>query len=52
MQIEANLHKQKGAAITNFDKKLPVAQSDLAQQALKNPWVNMWFRLNTWDILN
>lgn len=39
MQIETKLHKRKGAAVTNFDKKLPLPQSDLAQQALKNPYL-------------
>ena len=39
MQIENKLHKRKGAAVTNFDKKLPLLQSDLAQSTLKNPYL-------------
>jgi len=36
-QIESRLHKREGAAITNFAVALPSPQSDLAQQALKDP---------------
>jgi predicted nuclease of restriction endonuclease-like (RecB) superfamily len=39
LQIEANLHKRQGRAITNFEQTLPPLQSDLAQQALKDPYV-------------
>ncbi|WP_151194241.1 YhcG family protein [Cysteiniphilum sp. JM-1] len=39
MQIETKLHKRKGTAVTNFDKKLPLPQSDLAQSTLKNPYL-------------
>lgn len=39
MQIETKLHKRKGAAVTNFAKKLPLSQSDLAQSTLKNPYL-------------
>ncbi|MFP3026780.1 MAG: YhcG family protein, partial [Wolbachia sp.] len=39
MQIETNLYKREGKAITNFGDKLPSPQSDLAQQTLKNPYV-------------
>lgn len=35
MQIETKLHKRKGASIINFDKKLPLPQSDLVQSTLK-----------------
>jgi len=38
-QIESRLHKREGAAITNFAVALPSPQSDLAQQALKDPYV-------------
>ncbi|HJK86148.1 MAG TPA: DUF1016 N-terminal domain-containing protein [Candidatus Megaira endosymbiont of Nemacystus decipiens] len=44
MQIETKLHKRKGAAVTNFDKKLPLPQSDLAQSTLKNPYLFDFFR--------
>ena len=38
-QIESELHKRTGTAITNFKHTLPQLQSDLAQQTLKNPYV-------------
>ncbi len=38
-QIESALHERQGKAITNFDRTLPPPQSDLAQQALKDPYV-------------
>jgi predicted nuclease of restriction endonuclease-like (RecB) superfamily len=37
-QIESNLYKRKGSAITNFKKTLPALQSDLAHQLLKDPY--------------
>lgn len=37
-QIEGGLHKRQGHAITNFARTLPPPQSDLAQQALKDPY--------------
>ncbi|WP_341816767.1 YhcG family protein [Wolbachia endosymbiont (group A) of Agelastica alni] len=39
MQIETNLYKREGKAMTNFRNKLASPQSDLAQQMLKNPYV-------------
>jgi predicted nuclease of restriction endonuclease-like (RecB) superfamily len=39
MQIETNLFKRQGNAITNFGDKLPITQSDLAQNTLKNPYL-------------
>jgi len=39
IQIETKLHKRKGAAVTNFDKKLPLHQSGLAQSTLKDPYI-------------
>ncbi|WP_395460283.1 YhcG family protein [Wolbachia endosymbiont (group B) of Myelois circumvoluta] len=39
MQIETNLYKREGKAITNFRNNLISPQSDLAQQTLKNPYV-------------
>ncbi len=37
--IENNLYRREGKAITNFKTTLPSAQSDLAQQTLKDPYV-------------
>jgi predicted nuclease of restriction endonuclease-like (RecB) superfamily len=37
-QIETNLHLRQGAAPTNFSRTLPSPQSELAQQALKDPY--------------
>jgi predicted nuclease of restriction endonuclease-like (RecB) superfamily len=39
MQIETNLFKRQGSAITNFGNKLPSPQSDIAQNTLKNPYL-------------
>jgi predicted nuclease of restriction endonuclease-like (RecB) superfamily len=38
-QIESGLHLRQGAAITNFPQTLPSPASDLAQQALKDPYI-------------
>lgn len=38
-QIESKLYEREGRAVTNFDVALPAPQSDLAQQALKDPYV-------------
>jgi predicted nuclease of restriction endonuclease-like (RecB) superfamily len=37
-QIDSGLFARQGHAITNFDRTLPPAQSDLAQQLLKDPY--------------
>jgi predicted nuclease of restriction endonuclease-like (RecB) superfamily len=37
-QIETALHKRLGTAVTNFERTLPPAQSDLAQQITKDPY--------------
>jgi len=37
-QIESRLYYREGKAITNFDKKLPPPQSDLAKASLKDPY--------------
>jgi predicted nuclease of restriction endonuclease-like (RecB) superfamily len=37
-QIESNLSGRQGKAITNFSVALPVSQSDLANQLLKDPY--------------
>lgn len=36
--IESDLYKRQGKAVTNFEKTLPVPQSDLARETLKNPY--------------
>jgi predicted nuclease of restriction endonuclease-like (RecB) superfamily len=38
VQIEMKLHERSGKAITNFDLTLPPPQSDLAREALKDPY--------------
>jgi predicted nuclease of restriction endonuclease-like (RecB) superfamily len=39
MQIDAQAHVRHGKAISNFAALLPGPQSDLAQQALKDPYI-------------
>ena len=39
MQIETSAHAHQGKATSNFALRLPLPQSDLAQQALKDPYV-------------
>ena len=38
LQLKSNLHARAGKAVTNFARTLPVPQSDLAQQTLKDPY--------------
>ncbi|MEN9576350.1 MAG: hypothetical protein RL514_4205 [Verrucomicrobiota bacterium] len=38
VQIESRLHQRSGKAITNFERTLPPAQSDLAREVLKDPY--------------
>ncbi|MBD2327984.1 DUF1016 domain-containing protein [Alkalinema sp. FACHB-956] len=38
LQIESNLYRRQGNAVTNFDRTLPQPQSDLAQQLIKDPY--------------
>lgn len=38
VQIETRAHARAGKAVTNFRRTLPPPQSDLAQQALKDPY--------------
>lgn len=38
-QIESKLHERQGAALTNFEHTLPPAQSDLARETLKSPYI-------------
>jgi predicted nuclease of restriction endonuclease-like (RecB) superfamily len=37
-QIKSGLYERQGGAVTNFDAALPPAQSDLAKQAIKDPY--------------
>ena len=37
-QMKANLYSRQGHALTNFNLKLPVTQSSLAQEILKDPY--------------
>lgn len=39
LMIKSAAHTRQGAAVTNFAAQLPPAQSDLARQALKDPYV-------------
>jgi predicted nuclease of restriction endonuclease-like (RecB) superfamily len=38
-QIESNLYERQGKALTNFSRTLPAAQSELAQQLIKDPYI-------------
>ncbi len=38
MHIESRLLERSGAAVTNFDERLPAPQSDLARESLKDPY--------------
>lgn len=38
-QIESDLHRRLGKSVSNFDRTLPPAQSVLAKQVLKDPYV-------------
>ncbi len=37
--IQSQAHRRQGNAVTNFDRLLPPPQSDLARQALKDPYI-------------
>jgi predicted nuclease of restriction endonuclease-like (RecB) superfamily len=39
VQIESGLYLRQGQAVTNFEARLPPQQSDLTQQAVKDPYV-------------
>ena len=47
LQIDSAAHQRQGAAITNFAQRLPTPQSDLALQALKDPYVFDFLTLDT-----
>ena len=38
LQLKSNLYARAGKAVTNFSHTLPLPQSDLAQQTLKDPY--------------
>ena len=38
MQIETGLYRRQGGSTTNFERTLPPEQSDLAREALKDPY--------------
>jgi predicted nuclease of restriction endonuclease-like (RecB) superfamily len=38
IQIESGLYRRQGKAVTNFQTTLPLPQSDLAQQLIKDPY--------------
>jgi len=46
LQIDSELHIREGAAPTNFDRTLPPPQSDLARQAVKDPYCFDFLTLN------
>lgn len=39
LMIKREMHRREGKAISNFNKRLPAPQSDLVQQALKDPYI-------------
>ena len=39
MQIDTAAHARQGAAVSNFAQRLPLPQSDLASQVLKDPYI-------------
>lgn len=43
--LSTDLYEREGKAITNFRKTLPALQSDLAQQATKDPYVFNFFTM-------
>ena len=45
-QIEANLYGRQGKAVTNFNLTLPVPQSDLANEIMKDPYNFDFLRLS------
>ncbi len=38
-QVESKLHLRQGSALTNFETTLPPGQSELAKEAIKDPYV-------------
>ncbi|GAB2470910.1 hypothetical protein GCM10011375_38420 [Hymenobacter qilianensis] len=46
-QIESGYHRRQGQAVTNFTRTLPAADSELAQQTLKDPYLFDFLTLTT-----
>ena len=46
-QIESDLYRREGKALSNFETTLPAPQSDLARQILKDPYVFDFLDLQT-----
>lgn len=44
--VESDLYKRQGKAITNFKATLPALQSDLAEQAIKDPYIFSFLALD------
>jgi predicted nuclease of restriction endonuclease-like (RecB) superfamily len=44
-QIDTRLYAREGKALTNFSRTLPAAQSELAQQTLKDSMSSIFFPL-------
>ncbi|MFZ7111890.1 MAG: PDDEXK nuclease domain-containing protein [Desulfatiglandales bacterium] len=47
LMIEGRTHERQGKAISNFDLLLPTPQSDMAKQALKDPYIFDFLTLDT-----
>lgn len=47
LMIEGRTHERQGKAISNFDLLLPPPQSDMAKQALKDPYIFDFLTLDT-----
>ena len=45
--IKSNAHKRQGQVVSNFDLLLPLPQSDMAKQALKDPYIFDFLTLET-----
>ena len=39
LMIKGKVHERQGAAVTNFQQRLPDSQSDLARKLLKDPYI-------------
>lgn len=47
LQVDNHAHRRHGATINNFALSLPAPQSDLAQQAMKDPYIFDFLTLET-----
>jgi predicted nuclease of restriction endonuclease-like (RecB) superfamily len=48
LQIETKLYHRQGKALTNFPQTLPALDSDLATEALKDPYIFDWYLISAW----